>query len=155
MGSELQFRQATVDDVDIILQQRCAMFEDMQVSTSEAIAEMAQKYPAWLTPRLETGEYKGWFALNEGVICAGVGVWFRQWQPSVSGTDEDYAYLLNVYTEKHYRKQGIARKLVQYSLEVCRTQGIKTFKLHASNAGRPLYESLGFKQTNEMILNLK
>lgn len=154
MATDIDFRRATVDDVDTILRQRCAMFEDMQVSTAEAIAKMAEKYPIWLKPRLINGEYQGYFAMQEALICAGLGVWFRQWQPSVTGTDEDYAYLLNVYTEKEFRKQGIAKRLVAFALEQCRTQGIKSFKLHASDAGRPLYEKLGFRQTNEMFLKL-
>jgi hypothetical protein len=36
----------------------------------------------------------------------------------------------------------------------CREQGYKTVALHASDEGRPLYESLGFQPTNEMRLHL-
>jgi hypothetical protein len=34
-------------------------------------------------------------------------------------------------------------------------QGFGSVVLHASDEGRPLYESLGFQPTNEMRLSLK
>lgn len=62
------------------------------------------------------------------------------------------AYLLNVYTYPEFRKRGLARLLTQRAMEWCCQQGFKVLWLHASDFGRPLYESLGFVPTNEMKL---
>ncbi len=48
----------------------------------------------------------------------------------------------------------LARRIVETAVEACRARGLKRVMLHASDAGRPLYESLGFRQTNEMRLVL-
>jgi hypothetical protein len=48
----------------------------------------------------------------------------------------------------------LARRLMAEMLEYCRAQNIHTVALHASVDGRSLYESLGFKPTNEMRLAL-
>jgi hypothetical protein len=40
-------------------------------------------------------------------------------------------------------------------MDWCRAQGLKTVVLHASDAGRPLYASLGFRQTNEMRIRFE
>jgi hypothetical protein len=40
-------------------------------------------------------------------------------------------------------------------IDWCRTQGFMNVTLHASDKGRPLYESLGFEPTNEMRLDLR
>ena len=37
----------------------------------------------------------------------------------------------------------------------CKDNGIRALILHASPAGRPLYESLGFKSTNEMRIEIR
>jgi predicted GNAT family N-acyltransferase len=44
----------------------------------------------------------------------------------------------------------LARALMAAMLEWCKRERIAKVVLHASQDGRPLYESLGFVQTNEM-----
>ena len=44
----------------------------------------------------------------------------------------------------------VARALMEAMLEWCKRERIAKVVLHASQDGRPLYESLGFIQTNEM-----
>jgi GNAT superfamily N-acetyltransferase len=64
------------------------------------------------------------------------------------------AYILNVYTEPGYRGRGIARQVVSAIGEWCRQEGFCSVALHASSMGRPIYEAMGFKPTNEMRLEL-
>ena len=40
-------------------------------------------------------------------------------------------------------------------IEWCRKKGFSAVSLHASDAGRPLYETAGFQPTNEMTLKLR
>ena len=60
-----------------------------------------------------------------------------------------------MYTDPEFRRQGIARRLMQTMIDWCRKEGFVRVDLHASDKGRPLYESLGFEPTNEMRLNLR
>ena len=60
-----------------------------------------------------------------------------------------------MYTEPDFRRQGLARRVLETMLAWCREQEIVRVYLHASDEGRPLYESLGFEATNEMKLMLK
>ena len=62
--------------------------------------------------------------------------------------------MLNVYTNPEHRGRGLARMLMEHILGWARAQGFATVELHASDEGRPLYEKLGFGQTNEMRLVL-
>jgi GNAT superfamily N-acetyltransferase len=57
---------------------------------------------------------------------------------------------VNVYTQPEWRGQGIARALMNVLMEWAVGQGSDRLVLHASDAGRPLYLSLGFEATNEM-----
>jgi GNAT superfamily N-acetyltransferase len=58
--------------------------------------------------------------------------------------------IVNVYTEPTWRGRGIARALMQALMDWADTAGCDRVLLHASDAGRPLYQSLGFAPTNEM-----
>jgi hypothetical protein len=44
--------------------------------------------------------------------------------------------------------------LVEASIAWCREQGYRSMTLNASDAGRSLYESMGFKAGNQMSLRL-
>jgi GNAT superfamily N-acetyltransferase len=48
----------------------------------------------------------------------------------------------------------VARRLMTAIVEWCSGRGFPVAWLHASDEGRPLYESMGFEPTNEMKLNL-
>jgi GNAT superfamily N-acetyltransferase len=63
-------------------------------------------------------------------------------------------WVLNVYTEPAYRRRGLAKVVLQTMIGWCREQGFRSVSLHASDAGRSLYESLGFRPTSEMQLVL-
>jgi predicted GNAT family acetyltransferase len=63
--------------------------------------------------------------------------------------------IVNVYTEPDHRRRGLARRLMVTMLDWLRQEGYGTVSLHASDYGRALYESLGFRATNEMRLQLK
>jgi predicted GNAT family acetyltransferase len=62
--------------------------------------------------------------------------------------------IFNVYTEPEVRQQGVAHELMLLMIGWLREQGFRSVVLHASDAGRHLYETLGFQPTNEMRLRL-
>jgi GNAT superfamily N-acetyltransferase len=61
-----------------------------------------------------------------------------------------HAIVLNVWTEPRWRRQGVAESLMEAVLGWARAERLDRLVLHASEAGRPLYERLGFVRTNEM-----
>ena len=75
--------------------------------------------------------------------------------PTFSHPTGKRAHLMNVYTNKDYRRQGIARKMVNMLIEDATGKGATEISLDATEFGRPLYESLGFKDSCEcMTLNI-
>lgn len=66
------------------------------------------------------------------------------------------AHLMNVYTRAAYRRQGVARRMVERLLEEAKRQGVTEVSLDTTAAGRPLYEACGFAPSEEgMVLVLK
>ena len=62
--------------------------------------------------------------------------------------------VVNMYTAPEFRKQGLAREIMNTIIAWCKAEGFGCITLHASVYGRHLYESLGFQQTNEMRILL-
>ena len=149
-------RKATVDDIPIILHHRKAMFTDMGLDDLALIDAMEPPFVAWVSERIANDTYHGWLAVApDGQVIGGAGLWVYEWIPSPLGPQVTRGYILNVYTEPGFRKQGIARRLVEEILAYCRARGLKIVLLHASEQGRPIYEALGFAQTNEMRIRLE
>jgi ribosomal protein S18 acetylase RimI-like enzyme len=127
------------------------MFEDMGHRDATRLAEMSEAFAPWLRQRIESGQYFAWVAVTEeGVIAGGAGLWLMDWLPHLIGRGERRGNIVNVYVAPEYRRQGIARALTETALDRARSQGIDCVILHASDAGRALYESMGFRATNEM-----
>ncbi|MGZ3522556.1 MAG: GNAT family N-acetyltransferase [Vulcanimicrobiaceae bacterium] len=61
-------------------------------------------------------------------------------------------YIFGVRVEPAYRGNGIAARLTRACIEFLREIECIEIRLHASDAGRPIYERLGFSPTNEMRL---
>jgi GNAT superfamily N-acetyltransferase len=102
--------------------------------------------------KMSAGDYLAWFAIApDGSVAAGAGLWLMDWPPHMLGAgDNRRGNILNVYTRPEFRRQGLARGLTETAVEWCRTHGIRTVILHASEEGRALYQALGFQPTNEM-----
>lgn len=123
--------------------------------TATPLHEMSE---AWLRPAIERGEYRGWLATVGDRVVAGAGVQIRRVLPfpdaksdgSVGVAEGREAIAVNVYTEPEFRRRGLARALMEAVIAWSRDAGIESLVLHAAPDGKPLYEQLGFVQTNEM-----
>ena len=153
---DIRICEATLEDVPIILAHRRAMFWDMGQQDEEAHRLMRIRAESFLREAIPRGRYRGWFAeLPCGDVVAGAGVTIVDWPGSPTDPAPCRAWVQNVYTEPGYRGHGIARRLMEALIESCRSAGFVNVHLHASELGRPLYESLGFLPTNEMRLRLR
>jgi len=148
-------RQAILADVDVIVAHRRAMFQDMGSAPDDVVDAMAMEFRPWVEAKMLAGEYLGWFAMAENsTIAAGAGLWLMDWPPHVLGRSQRRGNILNVYTEREFRRQGLARRLVEAAVDWCREHNVDTVILHASEEGRSMYENMGFRPTNEMRIAL-
>lgn len=149
------YRLAKLEDVPVLCRHRRLMFEDMGHDDSSILDAMSEHFTAWVAHRIQNQSYLAWLALDSSnTVVAGAGLWLIDWPPHVLGPDSPRGYILNIFTEKEHRRQGLARQLTELCIEACRQRKISVVALHASEFGRSLYESLGFIASNEMRLKL-
>jgi len=153
---EYGIREAGIADLPHLLHQRRAMFEDMGLGDAASLDRVDQASKDYFTQALQQGTYKGWLAeATDHTVIGGGGIVVASW-PGFPGEDlAQRAWILNMYTEPAARRLGVAKRLLQVMIEWCRERGFGTVSLHASAAGRPIYESVGFQPTNEMRLKLR
>ena len=153
---QFHIREATLNDLHHLVHHRRAMFEDMGHRDPAALHRVDQASQEYFTEALRLGAYKAWLAETpDARVVAGGGIVIAAWPGYPGETLAKRAWILNMYTEPEARRRGIARQLLQTIVDWCRNAGFRNVSLHASPAGRPLYESLGFQPTNEMRLPLR
>ena len=59
-------------------------------------------------------------------------------------------YVLNVFVEPAYRRRGLASALMKLAEVEFARRGVSFAVLHATQAGKPVYEALGWAATTEM-----
>jgi len=110
----------------------------------------------WIVDKLSQGRLIGFIVRAPGGEVAGSGcIWLREEQPRPNTMRLEIPYLMSMYTEKEYRRKGVAKLVVREAIKWCRRHNYDRLSLHASKYGKPLYEGLGFESSNEMRLRLR
>ena len=144
-------RRGTLADVAVIAAHRRWMFEAMGALAGEEGPALEAASRRYLTAALSAGEYLAWLAEWEGRVVGGAGMVLRRLLPRPKHLDGgEEAYVLNVWVDEAHRGRGVATLLMRELMEWCGTRGIRRVSLHASDAGRRVYEKLGFTATNEL-----
>jgi GNAT superfamily N-acetyltransferase len=99
----------------------------------------------WVRPRIESGRYVGWFALDGDDVVGGAGAILLDWGPTRANPGGVMARVNNVFTAPAWRRRGVARSLLLALFEQCEAMGIREFNLGATAEGRSLYRALGFE----------
>jgi ribosomal protein S18 acetylase RimI-like enzyme len=148
----LTTRRATSEDALLIASHRHSMFAEMGKSEPAALEEMRLRFVPWAERMITAAKYVGWVVLDGEKPVASGGFFELDWPPHpLDPTAEHRGYLLNFWVDPAYRGQGIARTLVREGLAESKRRGIRVTALHASEAGRRVYERMGFSATSEMF----
>jgi GNAT superfamily N-acetyltransferase len=146
-------RRATTKDLDLLVQHRHRMFEEMTRPTEEELAVHDASYRSWAREMMRKRLLHAYVVeTSGGKPAASGGVWLRDMQPSPGHPHGMVPYVLSVYTRPEFRRKGLASMIVQEATEWARKHGYYKVVLHASKTGRKVYSQLGWKRTWEMEL---
>jgi GNAT superfamily N-acetyltransferase len=156
-GPRRQFliREATWRDLDILVHQRRGMWQDIGIEDRSSLDEADRAYRKWAKAKLRSGGLVGWIVETPEHTIAGSGcLWLRPEQPRPRLSRLVEPYLLSMFTEPEFRRQGVGSALVKEAVKWCKRNGYPRVLLHASKKGRKLYRQYGFARTWEMRLHL-
>jgi ribosomal protein S18 acetylase RimI-like enzyme len=148
----LKTRLATAADAPLNTRHRRRMFVDAGRRDDQVLQLMAQAHEPWVAQAITDNRYLGWLTEDDGQVVAGAGLLLLDWPPHpLDPRSTTRGYLLNVYVEPDYRRRHLASNLIELALAEARRRGIRVVALHSTEEGRRLYESAGFRPTNEMF----
>ena len=149
-----KLRPANLRDLKILVAHRRGMWKEMGVRNKKSLEAADPVYRRWAAKYLKSGDMAGWIIEISGVPVASGCVWLQPVQPRPGFKGGGQPYLLSMFTEPKWRGQGFARQITIQALRWAKSKRFPRMTLHASPSGRRVYERLGFKDGNEMTMEL-
>ena len=151
-------RPAAAADAAVLAHHRAGMFRDMGELPDDLYDTLEEAAAAYFARAIPEGRYVAWVAYardRPNEIVGGAVLHLREFllRPDLTHTRilrGPQGLIMNVFTERAWRRRGVAEALMRELLAWCREHGVESVVLHASSEGRTLYEKLGFRPTNEM-----
>ena len=150
---EIEFSAANINDLPRVIELKLAMFDDSghgDLLAADAKSIIANDY------RCLYQENKAihYVARSNGIIVATAGGFIKSDLPFRYFVNSWYGFIGDVYTTPEFRGKGIATKLSKSVMDWLKKQGISMVRLLASDEGRPIYEKMGFRQSDEMEIEI-
>lgn len=149
----MEYRIATAKDIDLLMSSRLEMLKvvnglPQDYQYDDLIVNESRDY-------FLNGDHITVLVIDNGEAIGCASMSFMRIMPTFSHPTGKRAHLMNVYTRSEYRRQGIARKMVEILIDETWKRGATEISLDATTMGRPLYESLGFTSSTECMVLTK
>ena len=150
----LSYRKATLADLEILTQTRIEVLRAAnQLSDDVDMSEVKRQSFEYYQNALRDNTHLAYLIFDEETFVGAGGISYFQVMPTYHNPTGNKAYIMNMYTNPNYRRQGIAFKTLDLLVTDAREKGITAISLEATDMGRPLYEKYGFiKMNDEMEL---
>ena len=149
-------RKAIPRDLEVLVRHRRGMWIDLGIREKAVLDEANRVYRKWVKSAFKIGSFVGWVAETRDGLEVGSGcIWLRAAQPRPNLKKQVQPYLLSMYTEPRFRRNGVASLVVKEAIKWCKKNRYSRLALHASQKGRGLYRKFGYSRTSEMRLNLQ
>lgn len=148
----LVIKQATLADLDLLMEWRMEVLRDVfSVPAEDPMVELTAENRAYYERELPREGHIACFAELDGMIVGCGGVCLYKEMPSPDNGNGGCAYLMNIYTRPEHRGKGIAKEVVNWLIAEAKARGYEKIFLETSHIGRPLYESLGFRDMEDYM----
>ncbi|MBS7369481.1 MAG: GNAT family N-acetyltransferase [Oscillospiraceae bacterium] len=147
----ISYRRLTASDLDVFISMRIAQLRE------EGAAEDADLSPAlrdYYQRHMADGTFVSWLAVDGGKIVGTSGLSVVEKPPYFGCPSGKIGLLSSMFTDKAYRRRGIAKELLGRVVDEARKQGCGTVQITASDMGVLLYSDFGFTK-NENFMQYK
>lgn len=151
---EVNYSVASQDDIPCIVEMKIDMFREFgydQYLRKNAQEVIVEDYRAMYVDNLAIH----FVAKVDECIVGMVGAFIKSDLPFRYFYNGQYGFIGDVYTVPTYRNLGISMKMNKDAINWLKEYGVSYVRLLASDAGRPIYEQLGFSPDVDMVLTFE
>jgi ribosomal protein S18 acetylase RimI-like enzyme len=148
--------EATPSDDDTIVRHYLALWDSYGTPREHLEPDAASRILAFISDARQCRGLGIFLARVDGRVAgsAACQLHLSPYPEVIMPSHRRLGYIWSVYVEPDFRRQGIARRLVERAIDYLKALECTTVVLHSSDAGEKLYEELGFERAKEMRLRL-
>ena len=139
----MNYRIATMADCDELTRLRMAMRKELDKGfQEETLLNLTRDF---FQRNILNGSHVAFVCEDEGRLIADVGLTLFEMMPTTKSPNGKVARLMNMYVAPQYRRRGIAKRLLEISVEYARENNYARIMLNPSTMGKQLYLNFGFQ----------
>lgn len=151
------YRKAELCDLELLVKSRVMVLRAANKLPDDAdMSEVERQSREYYKRALADGSHTAYFVFDGQRLIGTGGMSYYSVMPTCDVPTGKKAYVMNMYTDPGYRRQGIAYRTLELLVADAKARGVEHITLEATDMGRPLYEKYGFVQMqSEMELRNK
>lgn len=144
----VSYKKLTDNELDLFIQMRINQLREEgakeDIDLQPALKDYYQRHMA-------DGTFFSWIAVDNGRIIGTSGMSIVEKPPYFGCPSGKIGLLSSMFTDKSYRRKGIAKELLSRVVNEAREQGCGTVQITASDMGVLLYSDFGFTRNNNFM----
>ena len=151
--AKLILRRASINDSELLTDYRIIFLSEAYGALSpEKISELKKSLMEYFARSFENNTFISWIAEYDEKPVGFSGLVIREQPGNFETINGRTGYILNMFTLKEFRNNGICKMLFQKLLDEANILGLDKVELHATNDGESVYRQFGFNEPHDKAL---
>lgn len=142
------YRKLTDNELDVFIKMR---IDQLREEGAKEDIDLEPALRDYYRRHMADGTFISWIAADDEKIIGTSGMSIVEKPPYFSCPSGKIGLLSSMFTDKEYRRKGIAKKLLSMVINEAREQGCGTVQITASDMGVLLYSDFGFTKNNNFM----
>ncbi len=153
--NKILIRKASSDDIELLIEYRIIFLKEAQwIPTPETELQLRKSLRNYFIKGLDKNTFISYIAEYENQSVGFSGLVLREQPGNFEIPGGKTGYILNMYTVKEFRNNGIGSMLFQRLIAEAKSLNLDKIELHTTRDGETIYRKSGFKDPHDKVLEL-
>lgn len=144
----ISYQKLTNNELDIFIKMR---IDQLREEGAKEDIDLVPALKSYYQRHMADGTFISWLAVGNGKIIGTSGMSIVEKPPYFGCPTGKIGLLSSMFTDKAYRRMGIAKELLSRVVNEAREQGCGTVQITASDMGVLLYSDFGFVKNGNFM----
>ncbi|MFA6127742.1 MAG: GNAT family N-acetyltransferase [Bacteroidales bacterium] len=154
--NKVTLKKVTISDIETIIEYRIIFLQEVQgIPGKKLELSLRKSLRQYFTKSIENDSFISWIAEFDNKSIGFSGMVIREQPGNFEIPNGKTGYILNMFTLKEFRNNGIGTLLFQKLIDEAKQRNLDRIDLHATQDGEPIYRRFGFIEPHDKVLEQK